>query len=233
MKHKANFTAQQNQLLDQHRLAMDDLDDYSAFLNAWQAIVDETNASSQNPPNYSAITDFEKYASYAVKHFLETGTGRTSTISQDKLEIYECAAVTVTSAGTIRQTNHLAATKEQLVVGKSLAECGLKVFDNATISTFLESQNRDNSSPYQLIQSPDFRAETYATLALSQIDNPSGSETLYLVLFVTPPDTDLAAQILAQKFNLTPMEAKVAKAFLDGIPLRDIATLRKRSSNDT
>ena len=227
MTKKPKITAQQAELSRKHNLAMNGLDEYSVFLDAWQSTIDD--ASVDGLPDYSLFVDFEDYASYAVQSFLETGEGAQP---QSALSGHDCAAITVTNNGIIRQTNLLAQTKEDLVVGKTLADSGITFITQDDISTVLAKQKQDASTVFHLVQAQNTRPDSpdsFVTLAISKIESAEETDPLFLVLFITPPDTKAAIQMLAHRFNLTPIEAEIAKAFLDGISLRDIAKNRKRS----
>ena len=217
----------QEELKRQHSLAMENLDDFSTFLNTWQAMAEDTDLETLAVD--LDLAAFEIYASNAVSDFLETDKAKQDGLSATSLSAHDCAACTISADGIIRQTNLKAHTHEGLIVGKSLQACGYAFATDESTPTFLAKQVQDASSAYQLLQAKNTRQASYVTLALSKMPLVKDAEPLFLVLMIAPPDTQAAIEMLGQKFGLTPSEVEITQSFLDGIPLREIAATRGRS----
>ena len=217
----------QEDLKRQHSLAMEDLDAFSAFLHEWETIAEDAvldgNTQSQG------LTNFEDYSAAAVRDFLEPDKAKHDGSAAISLGAHDCAAALVTADGTIRQTNLKAHTQEELVVGETLAQCGIMLGKAEPIPILLAKQKPDLSMIYQLLQVKNERRESYVTLAVSQVNRQNDAQPLFLILLISPPDTKIAMTLLARKFNFTLSETEIASAFLDGIPLREIAKNRGRS----
>ena len=221
MKSAKGLSPKQADLLHKHDLAMRNLDDYSAFLEAWQTLIDENDTDEL--PNLQGFADFERYATYAVHSFLETG----HTLSGGDLGQHECAAALVTDAGIIKQVNAFAGRSQNLTPGRSLSTCGVTFDGNNAVGMLLQRKEKDRRSTFHLVQAQDSRSSAPLVLAISRVD--SEDDPLFLVLFIVPPDVQSTVTIMASKFGFTSAETDIAGAFLEGRALRDIATQRGRS----
>jgi len=206
---------------------MKSLDDYTVFLDAWQAIIDDTNA--QRSAFDDPLADFEDYASYAVHSFLETGKDNIQTSFENALGKHDCAAILTTKSGLIRQTNIQARHDNALIAGKTLTDCGISLMTDMDIPTLISGHTQDSQTSFYLIQAEDTATQRYITLAISSMPETELAEPLFLILLITPPDATIATQMLSQKFNFTSAEAEIVKSFLNGASLRAIATDRKRA----
>ncbi|WP_136660073.1 alpha/beta hydrolase [Nitratireductor sp. XY-223] len=223
MKSPKGLSPKQADLLHKHDLAMRNLDDYSAFLEAWQTLIDENDTDEL--PDLQGFADFERYATYAVHSFLETG----HTLSAGDLAQHECGAALVTGAGMIKQVNAFAGRSQNLTPGRSLSTCGITFEGDSAVGTLLQKKEKDRRSTFHLVQAEDSRSGAPVVLAISRIDADGEDDPLFLVLFIVPPDVQSTVAIMANKFNFTSAEAEIAEAFLEGRALRDIATQRGRS----
>lgn len=217
------LSPKQADLLHKHDLAMSNLDDYSAFLEAWQLLIDENDTDEL--PNHRGFADFERYASYAVHSFLETGHN----LSGGDLTQHECAAALVTRAGAIKNVNAFAGRSQNLTPGRSLSSCGVSFAGMDNIELLLQQKEKERPSTFHLVQAQNTHSNAPVVLAISGIDADNEEETHFLVLFIVPPDVQSTAAIMANKFNFTSAEKDVARAFLEGVALRDIAAQRGRS----
>ena len=226
MKSNDDPKKQNPDLHQQHRAAMQSLDGYSAFLESLHLQTEtlETGQMRGDP----LFSDFEEYAAAAVQNFLDTSPNSLSGDAQ-VLAKHDCAAVTVTQAGQIQQTNEQARTDFGLISEKTLDECNIQLLgdtDGPVLRSLLETEI---DTLFHILQARITTSDTYLTAAISRIEDAEASQPLFLILLIRPPDSSLATQILTQKFGFTNSEADVAKAFLDGVSLREIAGLRKRS----
>ena len=217
----------QEALKRQHSLAMEDLDAFSAFLHEWETMAEGSVLYGSRQPG--SLTNFEEYSSAAVRDFLEPDKAKHDGSAAISLGAHDCAAALVTADGTIRQTNLKAHTQEGLIVGETLAHCGIMLGATESITSLLAKQKPDPSTLYQLLQVKNERRESYVTLALSQLNRRGDTQPHFLILLLSPPDTKIAMTLLARKFSFTHSETDIASAFLDGIPLREIAKIRGRS----
>lgn len=223
MKMVKDLSSIQADLLSKHDLAMRDLDAYGAFLEAWQMLIDENHTDGTH--NQGSFADFECYASHAVQSFLETGYN----FSGGDLGQFECGAALVNSAGIIKDLNIFASRAGNLIPGLSLSGCGIKFAHDNNIELLLDKKARDSPSTFQLIQAECSPADMSFVLVISKVDTAVEQEDLFLVLFIVPPDMQSTADLMASKFSFTSAESEVAKAFLEGVALRDIAIRRRRS----
>ncbi len=223
MKSVKGLSPKQADLLHKHDLAMRNLDDYSAFLEAWQTLIDENDTDEL--PNLQGFADFERYASYAVHSFLETG----HTLAGGDLGQHECAAALVNDAGMIKQVNAFAGRSQNLTPGRSLSTCGITFEGDSAVGMLMQRRQKDRQSTFHLIQAEDRRSSAPVVLAISRVDTDGEDEPLFLILFIVPPDVQSTVAIMAGKFSFTAAEAEIAEAFLDGASLRDIAAQRGRS----
>lgn len=223
MKSAKWLSPKQADLLHKHDLAMSNLDDYSAFLEAWQLLIDENDKDEL--PNHQGFADFEGYASYAVQSFLETG----HILSGDDLGQHECAAALVTGTGAIKNVNAFAGLTQNLTPGRNLSSCGISFAGINNIEKLLQEKEKDRSSTFHLVQAQNTQSNAPVVLAISRIDPQGEEEVHFLVLFIVPPDVQSTAGMMANKFRFTTTETDIARAFLEGIALRDIATQRGRS----
>mgnify|MGYP001062177888 FL=1 len=214
-------------LSKQHRLAMRSLTEYDTFLDIIKSEAEDLESGTFAQEPY--FSDFEDYAALAVQSFLETGQ-KSNGEHADVLAKHDCAAVAATPDGYIRQLNEQARLQLGLAADKSLEECKITLLSD-TDEPALQSLQHDKlgSAPFHILQARSANTDRYLTAAVSRMPAAQDAEALFLILFISPPDASLATQILAQKFGFTKSEADIAKAFLDGIPLREIAALRERS----
>jgi len=224
---KRDWFALQEELKRQHGIAMGDLDEFSAFLDAWQNAAQDTTTETFQLE--SDLTDFEEYASRAVRDFLETDKAKHEGIEASSLGGYECPAVTIDTKGVIQQINLEAYINEDFVVGKTLIECGLRPNKIVALLSLIEDLSPAPNRKFQVLQAWNERTNTQTSIALSPFQMAESNEILFLVLLISPPDTRLAMDLIASKFNLSPTEREIAQSFLDGVPLRDIAEMRGRS----
>ncbi len=217
------LSSKQADLLHKHDLAMRNLDDYSAFLEAWQLLIDENDTDSL--PNHRIFTDFERYASYAVQSFLETGQES----SGGDLGQHECGAALVNGSGIIKKVNEFASRSENLIPGRSLSSCGIRFTNENNIEGLLQQKGKDKPSTFYLVQAKTSHSSGSVVLVISKIDTDIEQEAHFLVLFIVPPDVRSTAAVMANKFDFTSTETEIASAFLEGSALRDIATQRGRS----
>lgn len=223
MVSKKQLFAQQTDLLAKHDLAMDNLDDYGEFLETWLEL---TNINDREvSPNQHNFVDFESYASFAVNSFVDTGHD----LSNDQLGQHECAAALVAKNGLIKQINTHARLTENLHPGRSLSSCGIQFEGEDNIDKLFQNKEKDGLSTFHLVQVVRFQSNTLINLAISKVNAPDQTEPLFLVLFVVPPDVQVTVTLMANKFNFTSIETEIAKAFLGGVALRDIAEQRGRS----
>lgn len=217
----------QQELADKHRLAMTNLDDYSDFLDTWQSFVDDT--SLDDLPDPSCFSDFEDYAALALQTFLASGPEATSEDGVPQISHHDCAAVTTTARGLIRQTNLLAYNELGLTVGQTLSQSGVKFLTDGDIPNLFQNQKQGQSTVFHVLQAELAQTNGFMSLAISKIPETEASEPLFLILFIAPPDSAVAAKLLGQRFDYTSAEIEIAKLFLDGLPLREIAKRRGRS----
>lgn len=217
------LSVKQADLLRKHDLAMRNLDDYSAFLEAWQLLIDENDPDGL--PDHKGFADFERYASHAVQSFLETGPN----LSGADLGRHECAAALVNRSGVIRNINTFASRTENLTPGRSLTDCGIRLANENDIEKLLKSKEKGRPSTFYLVQAQNTRSNASVVLAISRVENSAEEEAHFLVLFIVPPDVQSTAAMMANKFDFTLVETEIAKAFLEGVSLRDIANQRGRS----
>ncbi|MGJ8611246.1 MAG: helix-turn-helix transcriptional regulator [Octadecabacter sp.] len=227
MVFKKQPNKQQQELADKHRLALTNLDNYSDFLNTWQSFVDDTPLDDL--PDPSCFSDFEDYAAIAVQAFLASGPIAKTTDGGPPISHHDCAAVTSTATGLIRQTNLLAFNELGLTVGKTLSHAGVTFMGNGNIPNLFQNHKQGQPTAFQILQAELTQTNSFMSLAISQIPETETSEPLFLILFIAPPDSAVAAKLLGQRFDYTSAEVEIAKLFLDGLPLRDIATRRGRS----
>lgn len=206
---------------------MESIEDFSAFLGSWQALVG--NSDTLELPQSPDLSDFEDYATEAVQRFLDTDNPTGDHSPFEALRIHDCAAIITTPQGLIRNVNLKAQTDENLYIGNHLSDSGLVFSGDEDIADLLLKADPKAPDNFLLLQARNVQLETSVTLAISPIQTPATAETQFLILFISPPDTGLAIKLLAPKFGLTTVEAEIAQAFLDGASLRDIASLRKRS----
>lgn len=211
----------------QHLEAMQSLDGYSAFLESVQS--ETADASSLDFQDSEYFSDFEDYAASAVQNFLETEIPLENTNKAHALGKHDCAAITCTLDGYIRQVNQQARIDFDLSGNRTLEQCGISLFEETDTSALLETLSVDSHSRFHIKQARIIETDVFITAAIALISDAKGAEPLFLVLFISPPDATLVTKVLAEKFGFTTSEADVARAFLDGIPLREIAELRKRS----
>ena len=202
---------------------MRNLDDYGAFLEAWQQLVDENDIDGL--PDHESFADFERYASHAVQTFLETGPNLTG----GDLGQHECAAALVTGSGVIRNANAFASRSENLTPGRSLSDCGIRIAEENDLERLWLRKERAKPSTFHLVQAENTRSNASMISVVSKADSEPGEEPLFLVLFIDPPEVQTTAVLMASKFNFTSAETDIAKAFLEGVSLRDIARRRGRS----
>jgi DNA-binding CsgD family transcriptional regulator/pimeloyl-ACP methyl ester carboxylesterase len=206
---------------------MKSLEGYSVFLERLQSAV--TDAHVGDTFDTSRFADFEEYASYALQAFLETSVEDPDTRSSVMLAKHDCAALTVTNDGTIRQANLQACDDLGVMIDKTLAHCGIGSAGDESLAEVLAYATEDHASPFHIVQLRVAATKSVFTAALSQIQQVDKAEPIFLILFIRPPDASKATQILANKFGLTLSETDIVKAFLDGMGLRDIAAQRSRS----
>lgn len=223
MKPIKPLSVKQADLLRKHDLAMRNLDDYSAFLEAWQLLIDENDPDEL--PDHQVFADFERYASHAVHSFLETGHN----LSGGDLGQHECAAALVTRSGVIRNVNTFASRSENLTPGQNLADCGIRLAVENDIEKLLKNKETRRPSTFHLVQAQNTRSNKSVVLAISRVETAAEEEAHFLVLFIVPPDVQSTAAMMANKFDFTLTETEIAKAFLEGVSLRDIASQRGRS----
>jgi len=220
-------TSLEEELKRQHGNAMENVEDFGAFLNAWQALVDKSDGIEVSEK--AVFSNFEEYAADAVMRFLETKQPSASDGMIATLRAHDCAAITTATDGIICHVNLKAQTEEKLFVGKHLSDCGIVFAGDEDLSDLLPRRATNGSQEFLLIQARNTHLETSLTLAISPIQLPDMADGQFIILFISPPDTSLAISMLRSKFGLTAVESEIAKTFLDGSGLRDIARIRKRS----
>ncbi|MDA9207460.1 hypothetical protein N9O61_01105 [Octadecabacter sp.] len=217
----------QKELADKHRLAMTNLDDYSDFLDTWQSFVDD--ATLDDLPDPSCFSDFEDYAAMALRTFIASGPVNKTADGGPPMSHHDCAAVTTTATGLIRQTNLLAYNDLGLTVGKTLSHSGVTFLSDGTILDFFKNHKQGQSTIFHVLQAELTQTNGFMSLAISKIPETETSEPLFLILFIAPPDSAVAAKLLGERFDYTSTETEIAKLFLDGLPLREISKRRGRS----
>lgn len=205
---------------------METVDGYDAFLETWQTIIDD--AENEGLPDSSCFSDFEAYATTAFHMFLETEETEENSKSWNALGRHDCAAITMTAQGRIVQTNLQAFSELGLSVGKTLADFGI-IISQDVIAARLNDKAGPPSNSFHVLQVDHVESESSVTLAVSAVQNNTQNEPLLLVLIFQPPNAQAAAEILSRKFDYTASETVITKMFLDGNPLREIATRRGRS----
>lgn len=207
-----------------HNLAMHNLDGYDAFLEAWQQLFDDN--AGDDPFESHSFADFERYASKAVQNFLEQADHPHG----NDLAQQECPAALVHASGFIKQANSVSGTFGKLIPGRNILDCGIKLVGEQNIAKLWEGHAKDGPpAACRLIQAQNAQSQASINLVVYKLDAPDDEIPLFLLLFIVPPDVQPIADLMANRFNFTSAETEIARAFLEGVALRDIAEQRGRS----
>ena len=221
---------------DNHPSKPDELQSYDENLTKLAASVktlesngDLMQAPPTGPQTVSA-TDFEDLARLTLRDFIETGNESAET-SMSRFQRSEISAAVITASGLIREANEIATTSYGLKAGRTLFECGIEFHGNDQFArqiSELEATDAKEQS-FGLLQVFGGKGFGVLTMVISRVETSEEGERRFLILCAAKQYQDTAIDLLASKFNLSPAEAEIAKAFARGTSLRQIAADRGRS----
>lgn len=179
-----------------------------------------------------ATHDFEEIARLTLARFLDGG-GPEGEGPDDlqRLPNATVGAIVVNGAGLIREANSRAAVKHGLKVGSTLEECNFRLHGGETLDKILPGPDggSDTARATGLLQMTTGDGQGALTVLASRVDVSAGSEAQFLLLFSSRENIDEAMEMIRGKFDLSRTELEIARAFVGGNSLRQIAEQRGRS----
>jgi pimeloyl-ACP methyl ester carboxylesterase/DNA-binding CsgD family transcriptional regulator len=207
-----------------------DLKKYDSFMETFRDLIGTYD--SQDFMNSSEIGRLETYSENAIKGVLNNdGPSGTSLFSKGAGDEADYCSIITDKNGTILEANSAVNRQYNIQVRKTLEQNKIECFGGLSFAKQFSDILRDSSlnPEFRILQVTINESEVLSTLAVKPISHAKSLETYFLVVFLTPPNTYLAAELVAKKFGLSNTETQISAAIIAGQTLREISELRGRS----
>jgi len=205
-----------------------DISDYDDFIKSWKTFV---SSKSQNDSwEHADHKLIERFSISALSRLVDIDDeNQTEVFSHPKYDAIQGSAITCDERGIITSVNTQALKQYPIAIGENIESLNFRLEKSQTLNEKINELLKNTTEESELTFLQVFTSDEENMFPVAIMPMGEKPESHVLIIILDNACSEDTLKFFTGKYGLTEAESDVVGAFANGVGLKKIATLRKRS----